>query len=53
MDEDGLERIQMGQTSRFGRFVQPIVDYAKRGHVVRFFTNLGSNKGWKNPRASA
>jgi hypothetical protein len=30
-------------------YVQLIVDYATRGPVVRFFTNLGSNGGWKNP----
>jgi hypothetical protein len=43
----------MGKTSWFGRFVQPIVEYATKGHVVRFFMNLGSNGGWKNPRANA
>jgi hypothetical protein len=42
MDEYGLQQIQMGQTSEFGRFVQLVVDYAMRGPVVRFFTNLGA-----------
>jgi hypothetical protein len=29
------------------------MDYTTRRPVMRFFMNLGSNKGWKNPRASA
>jgi hypothetical protein len=53
MDENGLQRTQMGQTSQFERFVQPIVDYAMKGHVVRFFMNLGGKGGWENPRANA
>jgi hypothetical protein len=38
--------------SWFGGLVQPIVDYARRCLVTRFFTNLGSNQGWKNSRVN-
>jgi hypothetical protein len=41
MDENGFQRTQMGQTTWFERFDQPIVDYTMKGHVVRFFMNLG------------
>ncbi len=43
----------MGQTSRFREHVHPIVDYVVRGLVIRFFTNLGKTRGWKNARMSA
>jgi hypothetical protein len=43
----------MGQTNQFGRSIQLVVDYAMKGPIVRFFMNLGNNKGWKNPRARA
>jgi hypothetical protein len=32
---------------------QLIVDYATREPVANFFTNLGNNGGWKNPRENA
>jgi hypothetical protein len=43
----------MGQMSWFGRYVQPIVNCAKRGHVARFFANLGRDWRWKNIRISS
>jgi hypothetical protein len=52
MDEDGFKQTQMGQTSQFGGSIQLAMDYAMRGPVEKFFTNMGSNEGWKNPRAS-
>lgn len=41
MDEDGLKQTQTGQTNWFGGHIQSIVDCAKKGHVARFFANLG------------
>jgi hypothetical protein len=38
--------------SQFGKPIQLVVDNAKRIHVTRLSTNLGSNRGWKNSRAS-
>jgi hypothetical protein len=38
--------------SWFGRPIQLTMGYAKKRHVTRFLTNLGSNKGWKNSRVS-
>jgi hypothetical protein len=45
VNEDEFQWTQMGQTNWFGGHAQPVMDYAKRRHVRRFFTNLGSNKG--------
>jgi len=38
--------------SRFGRLVQLAMDNAKKRPVTRLLTNLRSNGGWKNSRAS-
>jgi len=43
----------MGRISQFGEPIQLVVDFAMRGPITRFFTNVGRNGGWKNPRTSA
>jgi hypothetical protein len=39
-----------GQMKKFGKPIHLVVNCAMKGYVTRFFTNLGRNERWKNPR---
>ncbi len=47
MDSNELKWVKQAW---FGGPIQPMVDYATRRPIIRIFTNLGSNEGWKNSR---
>ncbi len=52
MDENGPKQVQMGQMSRFGGALQPIVDCTKRGLVIKLSMNLGIDRKQMNESAN-